>query len=537
MNRRLHGPLVATLLAAAGLVAVAPGAAGSPGRGGDGSTPGSLGALGERIYRQGIGRSGRAVRGSIAGGATLDGTIVTCVSCHRRSGLGSIEGAVVATPVTGTELFRALPRRPAYTDASLARALREGIDPSGRRLGSAMPRYDFDDRELAALVRYLRDLSAEPSPGVTERDLHLATVYSDDVDPIPMLALLESWFADRNVESRQPTRRRDHGPWYRDNRNLPYRKWVLHRWRLEGDPRTWRRQLERYYAEQPVFALVSGSSRRDWTPVHEFCERHGIPSLLPNIDAPPIDDDGFYNLYFSRGVSGEAATLADALARDGAPPTILQAFTDDPEARTAARAFRREWTSRTGHAPAELVLGERVDLMQLVDELDRVGAQALALWVAAPRLRSPAWQVGLPTPVPVYLSASLLDEAASTLPEGWRRGAWVVRPFTLPGELEKRFARIEAWLIKHDIPTDQRRTLGQTWFACMVLAEGLMHVRYDNYFRDYLLESIDHATGKIVPYSTHYPRPSFGPGQRYLSKGAYLVRLDATETPRWVVPR
>ena len=73
---------------------------------------------------------------------------------------------------------------------------------------------------------------------------------------------------------------------------------------------------------------------------------------------------------------------------------------------------------------------------------------------------------------------------------------------------------------------------------------GIAHQAYRravDSFRDFFLESIDHTTKRMVPYSTQYARPSFGPGQRYLSKGCYIVNLapggGATLDAQWVVPR
>jgi hypothetical protein len=61
-----------------------------------------------------------------------------------------------------------------------------------------------------------------------------------------------------------------------------------------------------------------------------------------------------------------------------------------------------------------------------------------------------------------------------------------------------------------------------------------------NYYRDHFLDIIDmleDEDDEIV----NYPRLSFGPGQRYASKGCYIVQLSAGEKPEiirksdWVI--
>ncbi|MCG8426510.1 MAG: hypothetical protein MI754_04030, partial [Chromatiales bacterium] len=122
--------------------------------------------LGERIFRQGIGANGKPVQALIGKDIPVSGDMFTCVNCHQRSGIGSVEGSVIAWPVNGKELYaprrrtgawragssrqheeaimqrRELPKafqvehaRPAYTDETLAKLLRTGVDPAGRSLG------------------------------------------------------------------------------------------------------------------------------------------------------------------------------------------------------------------------------------------------------------------------------------------------------------------------------------------------------------------------------------------------------------------
>jgi len=73
--------------------------------------------------------------------------------------------------------------RPAYTDKTLAIALRGGVDPTGRRFDPIMPRYRLEEQDMAVLIAYLKELSSVPAPGVTETTLRFATVIAGEVSP------------------------------------------------------------------------------------------------------------------------------------------------------------------------------------------------------------------------------------------------------------------------------------------------------------------------------------------------------------------
>jgi hypothetical protein len=84
---------------------------------------------------------------------------------------------------------------------------------------------------------------------------------------------------------------------------------------------------------------------------------------------------------------------------------------------------------------------------------------------------------------------------------------------------------------------DERRQ-AQAYFACIAANDAVQHAgRFLH--RDYLLDILDHAQG-LGAYLPFHPRPGFGPGQRQLSKGGYLVPLrggrpDAAQAV-WIVP-
>jgi hypothetical protein len=140
--------------------------------------------------------------------------------------------------------------------------------------------------------------------------------------------------------------------------------------------------------------------------------------------------------------------------------------------------------------------------------------------------------------LPVYLSSTLLGgdlSAADALPA---RGGFVAHPYALPAEVRPRLARVSSWLRDQGLPPvdgPRRRVVDQTFFALFVLNEGLIHVK-KNFYRDYLYEVMDHFSG-LEGWSAFYPRLSFGPGQRYVSKGCYLVPLGGDpKRAEWIVP-
>src|SRR5438552_2861078 len=108
---------------------------------------------------------------------------------HGR-GLGVGEGRIVIPPINGKYLLRegstdalamahrgteaATPRRSRYNAETLARAIRDGIDPDGRTLDYLMPRFALDDASMQLLIGYLREPSSHPAPGALTDSLQFA---------------------------------------------------------------------------------------------------------------------------------------------------------------------------------------------------------------------------------------------------------------------------------------------------------------------------------------------------------------------------
>jgi hypothetical protein len=512
-------------------------------------------ALGERMYREGLLPSGEPMRGTVRGDVEVEGAAFACTSCHLRGGLGSVEGGIVTPPTNAEKLYRpwyryhpaltgderkVLPeanrnllRRPAYTDEALVRAITEGVDPVGRPLDDIMPRYALTSEEAGALVHYLKGLSAEPSPGVTATTLTFATVIAGEVNAEDRADLLEVLRYRIGQHNRRGENRAFGG--YRAlaalEGSLGFRDWELLVWELKGPARTWPAQLEAYFRHQPVFALLSGLSYQPWAPIHEFCEAHQLPCLFPMTDLPQTQGPSWYTLYFSKGPFQEGAAAAAFLAgtvRESGGKPMLQVVADSPEARALARGFDSGWAEH-GLAPVRTMLlsrGARPDPRKLLADMMGQGpAPVLLLWTG-PEAYPGLTRLAPPPEGLVLMSTSLLGPKLWDLPQGARDMVRLTYPYRLfrpPASMTSQSGAAPSPPAQlRLVAGDTHRRIRSRAFAAMKSLEEVTSHMGRNYYRDHLLDGF----GMLMDDSeTDYERLSYGPGQRFASKGCYVVRL------------
>lgn len=514
--------------------------------------------LGERMYREGILPSGESMKAFVSGDVPVSGTAFTCVSCHLRSGLGSEEGNVLTPPTNGRILYQQsepfikgqefvpsihnyavnLPVRPAYTDETLAALITTGYDPTGRSVIRVMPRYDLNDSDMAILISYLKTLSDKPSPGVSSSEIKFATVIIEGVDPLAVQSMLEpiQFAVDRKNSVANASERSDKVGRMAYNMlgNLTTMRFSLAKWILKGPSTSWRQQLEEYYKAEPVFALLGGISDGEWEPVHRFCEEHGVPNLIPIVDYPVISDTDWYTLYPSRGVrqEGEAAArylhTMQELIKDR---PILQVIRDSRRGRTLAEGFSTEW-GRTGHAPpAEIMLGEGEVLTaeKLQKIISRHRPAVLVVWDDASLLAALAGIAHDPNrPGLVLASGEYLGKDLWTMPEPLRGFLYMTYPYRLPQEEVRYDKTVRKVLSGKPLESFDQRILKQAFMAEELLGKALVDMRGE-YYRDFFLDTIGMMKDMFFPL---YERVSFGPGQRYASKGCFIVQLSKGEKPR-----
>lgn len=509
-------------------------------------------AIGQRIYREGIRSSGEVLTAVGPAQMPRAGNDAACAACHRRSGYGMSEGQFVIRPITGPALLQEQtlavrnPRikarlgssqRPPYTEATLARAIRDGVDAAGKPLDPVMPRYALNDEEIKSLTSYLFTLSARPSPGVDEQDIHFATVIQPGVAPEKrraMLDVMQAFVKDKDSNVRSDVQRREAGNMrmYR-----AYRKWVLHVWELTGPSETWGAQLEAHYRKRPVFALIGGLGDLSWRPIHEFSEHFEIPCVFPQVDLPVASDTNNYTFYFSKGVALEAEVLAKFLLDQPEPGKIVQVYRREEVSSAAAAAFRAAlkaggdwpleehvldgsatpafWRTVYGTKPGALVLWLGAQDLEGADALDNTAASA------------------------VYLSFSLLGGRRPDAAIKTGGNVRLIYPSDLPPKRDARLLRNKHWMHNKGITISDETVQINTQFAMAVVSDVVGHMM-DSFSRDFFVERMEHAIAQ-TPMASVFPQVSLGPGQRFAAKGSSIVQISADEktlkaVSPWIVP-
>jgi ABC-type branched-subunit amino acid transport system substrate-binding protein len=138
---------------------------------------------GRRIYARG-GAADEIIATFAGTNTPLPPGVRRCAGCHRPDGVGAREGGVQIPPITWTALTAprdaspGRPGRPGYDEATLARALTEGIDSAGRPLAPGMPRFQLTPTQVTALFDYLRILGTERDldPGIAADEIRVGAV-------------------------------------------------------------------------------------------------------------------------------------------------------------------------------------------------------------------------------------------------------------------------------------------------------------------------------------------------------------------------
>ena len=298
----------------------------------------------------------------------------------------------------------------------------------------------------------------------------------------------------------------------------------------------------RLYKVQPVFAVAGGLINSPWSPVAQFCNKEKIPCLFPNTELPKTADaENAYSFHFTRGLELEAEVLAIYLEKQPSPPQrIVQISFADPYGEIPANVFTKavnRWVSGSQLESVSVLNTET-----FIEEISRINTRhreidALVIWpgehvsevVTALQKHPPKIDV-------VTMPSNALDEWRKQHTQANNEGFLFSYPYELPTAYHPRAFLVHAWMRSNHIEVTHPTLQFQTYYMLTLLDYGMRNLLGD-FYRDYFIEIIENEAESNLNNGTH---PTLGLGQRFASKGGYVVVPDTKQglrsVSKWIIP-
>lgn len=474
-------------------------------------------AAGRQIYRQGTSASANALIHARVGaaGTAMPASVVPCAGCHGSDGRGRREGGVRPSDITWGRLSapygQQLPsgrQHPAYTEASFARALSEGIDPAGNRLDPAMPRFIMSQRDMTDLIAYIKRIEEDRDPGLHESVLRLGTLLPSEGHLAGLgrtvAAVLRGMLDGINE------------------------KGGIHGRRLElvvadssGDPARAEAALRELIERRDVFALVAPLAPVLEGRYAELLASSGMPLIGPLVQF--ADGTGsrlvFDPLPGLREQMFALAAYADEQLALGDPETLI-VYPDEPRHRALAEMLTGNLQQRGWRKLHLLSYGDGTVASDRPLEARPQAVFFLGLPEAFLSLAS-ALQDGGQTPW-LFASSNQVAGSALRIPADFSGRLLLAYPF-LPGDWTPAgTAALQEVRRRSGLSGQYAALQVSTYSAALVLVEGLKRAGRDA-SREKLLTALEnlHAFQTGVT-----PELGFGPGRRIGAPGAHIVAVD-----------
>lgn len=477
---------------------------------------------GRAIYRDGRSSFGDAFSGRLGiAQQQMPGAALRCANCHGADGLGRSEGGVRPGSIVWSELTKSYGHthegrrhHPAYDQASLQRALTEGVDPAGNRLDGAMPRFDISERDFKALVAYLKKLEFQFDPGVADDRLRLGTL-------LPSKGRFgELGQALKGILQAYVDKINQGGGIYGRRLELVVAEYA-------EDRALARRELRKLINDGDIFALLAPFAAG----IEDDLGRLANDARIPVVGPLSLfgDDPHAVNQYVFHLLSG-VGELAEVLARHvGSEPKIKQRAAvllhpDNAGGTGVADALEAQlkiqgWTqlSRISFRPGAL------DAAAVAKTLQARGAEAVFLLGPGADIGALARAAAKSAYVPLLLlPGPLAPRAALELPEVFESRILLAYP-TIPSDQKPDALREYAALFRDPALARAHQTLQvPAYSGAILLVEALKQIGRDLTRQKLVatLESIQGFEPGLVPAQ------SFNAQRRTGALGGYVIGLD-----------
>jgi ABC-type branched-subunit amino acid transport system substrate-binding protein len=476
---------------------------------------------GKQIYLKGESGDGAEIK-ALLGTDRLEvpAAAFACANCHGLRGEGAREGGLQPPPVNWETLIAphtsALTRRerPPYTEATLARAITAGLDPSGARLHPGMPQYALTPAQTADLVAYLKQLGkeADADPGIDDKRIKVGAALpltgalaqvGEDVK-----ATLTAYFAEVNAQ----------GGIYGRQIDLV----VLD---SRGDAEGTLAATERLVEREGVFALVASFEPGASVATNDYLRRTevalvGPVTLSPRLSVPP-NPFVFYLLPTFRDQARALVDFAAAKFKERPPRVAIISSENefDADARAGALAQLKLYPARVvseetyaaggfrTEALVEMIAQKKPDAIFFFGSAEQFAA--LTRGMAAAKLNAA-----------LFSSVVMIGHSAFDAPPALTSQIFLAYPAALPGEDD--FTEFVNAMHKGNVRLGSPAFQAVAYGAAKTFVEATK-LSGRQLSRSALVASLeglrDFKTGVVPPLT-------FGANRRVGASGCYIVGVD-----------
>lgn len=477
--------------------------------------------VGKRIFLTGESPSGAEITAVIGqDGTPLPATSLPCGSCHGEDGTGRAEGGANPGPVIWSELTKTYGhvhadgrRHPRFDAQSLARAVRDGVDPAGNPLDLTMPRYVLSAEDLESLTAYLRRLEGDIDPGIGPDELRIGTVLPTRgalaATGREMRSALEARLAAVNATGGLHGRRL---------------RLVVEGYDSDGGPAAAAVSARRLVEGGRVFALVSGFSPAAEQALWALADRARVPLVGPfTLFGSQPDSPSPWVFHLLAGVREQGRVLADfAAARSGTSrPPVAILHPRDPLLAEAAAAAGARFAAKGFEAVEVIAFTSGRLPASLADELKASGTKMVLYLGDDSDLAALTRAAGAADWAPYLLvPGGLAARAAVVAPAAFQHRIFLAVP-TLPSD-EKGGPIVRLAALDASGGAGHRAARIAADSAARVLTEGLRRAGR-SLSRRALVESLE---GLYRFDAGLLPSITYGPNRRVGALGAYVVVAD-----------
>jgi hypothetical protein len=126
----------------------------------------------------------------------------------------------------------------------------------------------------------------------------------------------------------------------------------------------------------------------------------------------------------------------------------------------------------------------------------------------------------------------MLSGEYALLSDSVRDVAFITYPTRLPDDEEYSGILLNNWMRFKKLPVTNAKIASRAFLLKGVFSEALYSTAGE-FYREFFLDNLDESRDQLQTSIT-YPVLSFGPGQRYASKGCYVVTLTKGDKPKVV---